>query len=333
MATGYTEADRMPSVSDFDYTTSHRPVPIPNASPPTNTSAYAAESQQPNVQSLNFQFEHQPGQAITRDTYEHTERRRQGQGGFSFLRGNSALRNREVAPPLPPAPASRQSPTYAIDGNNDTRDPATNSNTIKHDRGFSFSSRKSSSDGGMFRKSSSVAKQRQQQQEQERLAGQVPKQAPHLPSLNPLPNISTFGGDDARPDSVAIFNNQYTTDPHPPPPPRQAPPANFSRPGPVAAMPSSSNYNSSSSPAYAIRQGNAFAQAAASSSPSVTAKSTNGEYATADTGNRSESMTNRGRYSYASSTAQTQGNVNSPRRVRRRKDPTPFKYVTHLSHH
>lgn len=37
---------------------------------------------------------------------------------------------------------------------------------------------------------------------------------------------------------------------------------------------------------------------------------------------RSESMTHRGRYSYASSAVST---VNSPRRVRRRKDPTPYK--------
>lgn len=34
------------------------------------------------------------------------------------------------------------------------------------------------------------------------------------------------------------------------------------------------------------------------------------------------SMTHRGRYSYASSAIST---INSPRRVRRRKDPTPFK--------
>lgn len=42
---------------------------------------------------------------------------------------------------------------------------------------------------------------------------------------------------------------------------------------------------------------------------------------------RTESMTNRGRYSYASSMT---SNVNSPRRLRRRKDPTPFKYVPPL---
>lgn len=37
---------------------------------------------------------------------------------------------------------------------------------------------------------------------------------------------------------------------------------------------------------------------------------------------RTESMTHRGRYSYASSAVSS---INSPRRVRRRKDPTPFK--------
>ncbi|KIW15470.1 hypothetical protein PV08_05516 [Exophiala spinifera] len=39
---------------------------------------------------------------------------------------------------------------------------------------------------------------------------------------------------------------------------------------------------------------------------------------------RTESMTHRGRYSYATSTVST---VNSPRRVRRRKDPTPYNIL------
>ncbi|CAN8100117.1 unnamed protein product [Discula destructiva] len=39
---------------------------------------------------------------------------------------------------------------------------------------------------------------------------------------------------------------------------------------------------------------------------------------------RTESMTNRGRYSYASSSLST---VNNPRKVRRRKDPTPFNVL------
>ncbi|KAM0248165.1 hypothetical protein ACHAQJ_009556 [Trichoderma viride] len=40
---------------------------------------------------------------------------------------------------------------------------------------------------------------------------------------------------------------------------------------------------------------------------------------------RSESMTNRGRYSYASSSAMS--TINNPRRIRRRKDPTPFNVL------
>lgn len=48
--------------------------------------------------------------------------------------------------------------------------------------------------------------------------------------------------------------------------------------------------------------------------------SRNGEWV--DPYARTESMTHRGRYSYASSAVST---INSPRRVRRRKDPTPFK--------
>ncbi|KAF2397355.1 hypothetical protein EJ06DRAFT_145744 [Trichodelitschia bisporula] len=49
----------------------------------------------------------------------------------------------------------------------------------------------------------------------------------------------------------------------------------------------------------------------------------NGEY---EPFARTESMTHRGRYSYASSAISATG-INSPRRVRRRKDPTPFNIL------
>ncbi|EOA81282.1 uncharacterized protein SETTUDRAFT_165795 [Exserohilum turcica Et28A] len=51
---------------------------------------------------------------------------------------------------------------------------------------------------------------------------------------------------------------------------------------------------------------------------------TPGSFVDQDPYPRIESMTNRGRYSYASSHVST---VNSPRRVRRRKDPTPFNIL------
>lgn len=59
-------------------------------------------------------------------------------------------------------------------------------------------------------------------------------------------------------------------------------------------------------------------QSGVATSPSVAAPLTN----VIDPYARSESMTHRGRYSYASSAVST---VNSPRRVRRRKDPTSYK--------
>lgn len=55
--------------------------------------------------------------------------------------------------------------------------------------------------------------------------------------------------------------------------------------------------------------------------PIPSSNTANGEWV--DPYARTESMTNRGRYSYASSAVSN--TINSPRRVRRRKDPTPFK--------
>lgn len=158
-----------------------------------------------------------------------------------------------------------------------------------------FRARSKSKDGrgdrNMLRKQSKM-KQQQQQAElerQQRAQEAASRPPPRLPSHNPLPNIESFGGEH--------HNNHAYTD-------SQAPPAvpgtaNFSRPG--MASPSSPRGQS-------VRNSNA---------------ATNGEYYE-PSGERSASMTNRGRYSYASSTAQT-GNVNSPRRVRRRKDPIAFK--------
>ncbi|UJO25393.1 Neuronal-specific septin-3 [Fulvia fulva] len=166
--------------------------------------------------------------------------------------------------------------------------------------------------GKMLRKSSRNKAARQA--EAERKANQVPRQAPHLPSL---PSLNpTFGTDSDRPDSVAIFTNAYT---HSTPAAEPRPTANFSRPG-GAMVPPVSMFNSSS-PAY--RTGNGLPHS--SSPPEVRPPKPSGEYVP-DVINRSESMTNRGRYSYANSTTFVNA-VNSPRRVRRRKDPTPFNFL------
>ncbi|KAK5124345.1 hypothetical protein LTR08_005731 [Meristemomyces frigidus] len=301
---GISQADTLPSVEDFDYTRSHRAVPVP----PSQVHHTAATT---TPQSNNPARFIEPPPSRSRDQEEEVVERPGGRrrGSFGFMRRNPSQQH----PPLP-------STTAATPGSSYRERAISPSENSSHARNF-FASRKASGSGeGMMRKSS---KMRQQQAHEAALAAQrapVPKQAPLLPSLDPLQALGTFGGDDARPDSVAIFNHAYAADPHNTPShlPRRPSPPNFSRPG---AMPSASA-NHSSSPSYAIRQGNAFAQAAAaSSSPSVSVRGVHGEHV-ADQSHRSESMTNRGRYSYASNGAQA--SVNSPRRVRRRKDPTPF---------
>jgi len=187
---------------------------------------------------------------------------------------------------------------------------------------FRTKSRDSKREHNMLRKSSRARQQQQAELErQAREAQLLPRQPPRLPSHNPLPNMSTFDDQESPRDSVAIFNQHAYISPRSPPTvPAQGPypgpslpqAANFSRPGAVT-MPSQKD--SSSSPAYAIRG------ASASASPPPPAP--NGDHYNS-IGERSASMTNRGRYSYASNTANP-AHVNSPRRVRRRKDPTPFK--------
>lgn len=123
----------------------------------------------------------------------------------------------------------------------------------------------------------------------QREAAMLPKQPPRLPSHSALPQMETFGGEGARPDSVAIVSNKVGNYNH-----------NFSRP-------SVENYRVAQNPHLSA------AVPMPGSSPS---------YMDYDPYPRTESMTHRGRMSYASSQHSA---VNSPRRVRRRKDPTPFK--------
>ena len=125
---------------------------------------------------------------------------------------------------------------------------------------------------------------KRQLREQEKAATSVPKQAPKIPDLAAHPQLQTFGGaENARPDSFAIMANRLHQYTGPPNSrDTRAPPYNV----PIPQVPTDSK----------------------------------GVYV--DPYSRTESMANRGRYSYASSTVST---LNSPRRVRRRRDPTPFK--------
>ncbi|KAJ9660962.1 hypothetical protein H2201_006690 [Coniosporium apollinis] len=154
--------------------------------------------------------------------------------------------------------------------------------------------RSTSSSSRLSRKQKALAQEELARQQRE--ADAASKEPPRLPSHSPLPKIHTFGAADERPDSIAIISNQlrgYT------------PAGNYSRPSTDPKM--------SSSPPHGVP-----VPPIPGSSPSTR----NGEYI--DPYARTESMTHRGRYSYASSAVSA---VNSPRRVRRRKDPTPFNIL------
>ncbi|KAI1434118.1 septin [Xylaria sp. CBS 124048] len=148
-----------------------------------------------------------------------------------------------------------------------------------------------SSFGNLLRRSKS-GELRHGRKSVQQIEPQVPKSPPRLPDLyngsRPQP-LQTFGGD-LRPDSVAIISGE-------------------------------TNHSAEDNP---IR--NSFDPGHLSMSPSVAIPPVppvpSGGWV--DPYPRTESMTNRGRYSYASSAVST---VNSPRRVRRRKDPTPFNIL------
>lgn len=170
--------------------------------------------------------------------------------------------------------------------------------------------RRSTSLGGLLRRSRSneplgdrkasggkKKSQKEQAKEEElrrqREANAVPKQAPKLPDLASYPQLKTFGGEDHRPDSVAIISNQVG-----------------GRNYPKSSMDASNRTTNVPMPPIPVNPNQSTDQ--------------NDPYT------RTESMTHRGRYSYASSAVST---LNSPRRVRRRKDPTPYKFVHLISNY
>lgn len=211
--------------------------------------------------------------------------------------------------PVPHTASRRRPPAMstsaARDGSpDDNALPATAalSHSASRRSSFSFLRRKSSSEtrnGKMSKKQKALAQEEALRRQREAAMRQPP---PRLPNHSPLPQIDHFGGtehDDAgaRPDSIAIVSNKmgsYSTNLS----------TNFSRPSLDHRMPPAAS-NPLAVPV-----------------PPMPAASPS--YMDYDPYPRSESMTHRGRYSYASSAISTVG-VNSPRRVRRRKDPTPFK--------
>lgn len=154
---------------------------------------------------------------------------------------------------------------------------------------------RSTSGGKMSKKQKALAQEELLRQQRE--AAALPKQPPQLPQPPPLPTINTFGGENARPDSYQYVSRHAAGGYAHAPSKTTRPSMEYKTPtSPHAGVPIPPIPGSPSNP--------------------------NGEYV--DPYARTESMTHRGRYSYASSAVST---LNSPRRVRRRKDPTPFNIL------
>lgn len=177
--------------------------------------------------------------------------------------------------------------------------------SLRRKGSFSFlrrsKSRERSASGARQPQRKLSKKDRARMRDEELLKEQVPQKAPRVPLVPRPPDLPTFGGEDTRPDSTAIMSNRSEgsyqrrlaqkssqevvgSDVYRGMPIPPVPPIP-AMPGmsPIAGFRPPPNYD---------------------------------PYA------RTESMTHRGRYSYASSAIST---INSPRKVRRRNDPTPFK--------
>ena len=174
--------------------------------------------------------------------------------------------------------------------------------TLRRRPSFSFLRRSKSTERTVPQRNISggklTKKQRSHMREQEMLKEQIPQRPPRIPDLPPPPPaLQSFGGEELRPNSLAGSSLRV---------------ANYSRHPRTISTVSRASFSQPSPGMYS--------NVPVPPIPGGYPAELNGE--PVDPLARAESMTNRGRYSYASSTIST---VNHPRKMRRRKDPTPFK--------
>lgn len=193
-----------------------------------------------------------------------------------------------------------QAPTSPNAGNVDERlEP---SGSLRRKGSFSFLRRSKSRDRSVSgsstpqRKLSKKASKKMREEEMRKMQEHIPPSPPRIPAVPSQPEMETFGGEDIRPDIATVMSSRVAgTFPQ-----RLAQKvsqenvgSNYYRGMPIPPVPPIPPM-----PGYTSVQGKFTDQ--------------------------NESMANRGRYSYASSAIST---INSPRKIRRRKNPTPFKWV------
>ncbi len=140
-------------------------------------------------------------------------------------------------------------------------------------------------------------KDRSRVRQQEMMQEQIPSPPPRIPVIPHPPDLQGFGGEDTRTDSVAIMSNRAG--------------GSFKY-----RLAQKSSQETLGSDMYRGMPVPPVPPIPPIPGTATTPKSY------VDTFARTESLVHRGRYSYASSAIST---INSPRKIRRRKDPTPFK--------
>jgi len=180
--------------------------------------------------------------------------------------------------------------------------------SLRRKASFSFLRRSKSRERSVSGSSTSQRKlskkDRFRMREQEMMQEQIPSRPPTIPIVPHLPDLQAFGGEDERSESLAIMSNR----------------ANGSFQHRLAQKASQEAMGSEMYRGMPIPPVPPI--------PSIPGMIPINRSPYIDAFPLSESMTHRGRYSYASSAIST---INSPRKIRRRKDPTPFKYVLMIS--
>ena len=168
--------------------------------------------------------------------------------------------------------------------------------SLRRKGSFSFLKRSKSRDraastgSAPVRKLSKKANKKMQEEQLRKLREEIGEQPPRIPAMPSQPEMQSFGGEDRRADSAAIMSNR----------------AAGSFPQRLAQKASQEHSGSDHYRPMVVPPVPPIPPVPGQTPTSVVF----------------ESMANRGRYSYASSAIST---INSPRKIRRRKDPTPFK--------
>lgn len=208
-------------------------------------------------------------------------------------RSASSQQHRAVSQPYSPQDDSYPNIAESTNGGN---------GSLRRKGSFSFlrrsKSRERSVSTGSAPQRKLSKKERSRMREQEMMQEQIPSRPPKIPVIAHQPDLQTFGGEEEISNGTPIMSNR----------------SGGSFQHRLAQKTSQDTIGSEMYRGMPIPPVPPI--------PPIPGANYTNKLSYVDQFARNESMTHRGRYSYASSAVST---INSPRKTRRRKDPTPFK--------